>query len=181
MGIEFLEDESFKNYNKKSSYDEILRSVKNIQSHGLRTRGLFIFGADNHTVGIGERLADFVIKNNICGVLIQAMYFIPGTPVYETHKNNLIDSSDWSRCTGKAVHYPKNMSPAQLQQEIITASAKIYSVKRLLRALIHKRGLERILFIGEFFWQKSVRRKLKSELTFLDKLNIHENSDNLMP
>ncbi len=176
MGIEFLEDESFKNYNKKSSYDEILRSVKNIQSHGLRTRGLFIFGADNHTVGIGERLADFVIKNNICGVLIQAMYFIPGTPVYETHKNNLIDSSDWSRCTGKAVHYPKNMSPSQLQQEIITASAKIYSVKRLLRALIHKRGLERILFIGEFFWQKSVRRKLKSELSFLDKLNIHENS-----
>jgi len=175
MGIEFLEDESFKNYNKKSSYDEILRSVRNIQSHGIRTRGLFIFGADNHTVGIGERLADFVIKNNICGVLIQAMYFIPGTPVYETHKNCLIDNSDWSRCTGKAVHYPKNMSPAQLQREIITASAKIYSVKRLLDALLHKRGLERILFIGEFFWQKGVRRKLKSELNYLEGLNRPDN------
>lgn len=180
MGIEFLEDESFKNYNKNSSYDEILRSVRNIQSHGIRTRGLFIFGADNHTIGIGERLADFVIENNISGVLIQAMYFIPGTPVYETHKNNLIDSSDWSRCTGKAVHFPKNMSPVQLQQEIITASAKIYSVKRLLHAVIHKRGLERILFIGEFFWQKSVRRKLKSELVFLEKLNAPDNSDNLL-
>ena len=175
MGIEFLEDESFANYNKKSTYDEILRSVKNIQSHGIRTRGLFIFGADNHTVGIGEQLADFVIENNISGVLIQAMYFIPGTPVYETHKDCLIDSSDWSRCTGKAVHYPKNMTPAQLQQEIITASAKIYSVKRLWSAVLHKRGLERLLFIGEFFWQKSVRQKLKNELPYLEGLTSHEN------
>jgi len=103
------------------------------------------------------------------------MYFIPGTPVYETHKNCLIDNSDWSRCTGKAVHYPKNMSPAQLQREIITASAKIYSVKRLLDALLHKRGLERILFIGEFFWQKGVRRKLKSELNYLEGLNRPDN------
>ena len=171
MGIEFLEDESFENYNKKSTYEEILRSVRNIQSHGIRTRGLFIFGADNHTKGIGRRLADFVIKNNICGVLIQSMYFIPGTPVYETHKDCLIDNGDWSRCIGKVVHYPKNMTPAELQQEIITASAEIYSVKRLFSALIKKRGLERILFIGEFFWQKNVRKRLKKELPYLEKIN----------
>lgn len=176
MGIEFLEDESFQNYNKKSSYSEILRSVKNIQRHGIRTRGLFIFGADNHTKGIGKRLADFVIKNNICGVLIQAMYFIPGTPVYETHKDCLIDSKDWSRCVGKAVHYPKNMTPAELQQEIITASAEIYSVKRLLGAVLHKRGLERLLLMGEFFWQKNVRRELKKELPYLERLSRTENA-----
>ncbi len=175
MGIEFLEDESFQNYNKKSTYDEILRSVKNIQRHGIRTRGLFIFGADNHTEGIGKRLADFVIKNNISGVLIQAMYFIPGTPVYETHKDCLIDSNDWSRCIGKAVHYPKNMSPAGLQREIITASAEIYSVKRLLGAVLHKRGLERLLFMGEFFWQKNVRQELKKELPYLEGLCRKEN------
>ena len=176
MGIEFLEDESFENYNKKSSHSEILRSVKNIQRHGIRTRGLFIFGADNHTKGIGKRLADFVIKNNICGVLIQAMYFIPGTPVYETHKDCLIDSKDWSRCIGKAVHYPKNMTPAELQREIITASAEIYSVKRLLGAVLHKRGLERLLFMGEFFWQKNVRRELKKELPYLEGLSRTENA-----
>lgn len=170
MGIEFLEDESFENYNKKSSYEEILRSVKNIQRHGIRTRGLFIFGADNHTKGIGKRLADFVIKNNICGVLIQSMYFIPGTPVYETHKDCLIDKEDWSRCIGKVVHYPKNMTPAELQREIIIASAEIYSVKRLISAILHKRGLERILFMGEFFWQKNVRKRLKKELPYLEEL-----------
>lgn len=171
MGIEFLEDEAFRNYNKKSTYDEIMRSVKNIQAHGLRTRGLFIFGADNHTKGIGKRLADFVIENNICGVLIQSMYFIPGTPVYETHKDLLIDKNDWSRNTGKVVHYPEKMTPAELQKEIIIASGRIYSFKRLIEALLFKRGMERLLFIGEFFWQYNVRQELKKEIPYLGSLN----------
>ena len=174
LGIEFLEDESFENYNKKSTYDEILRSVKNIQRHGIRTRGLFIFGADNHTKGIGERLADFVIKNNICGVLIQSMYFIPGTPVYETHKDLLIDKTDWSRNIGKVVHYPHNMTPAELQKEIIIASRKIYSFKRLMKAVFCKRGLERVLFTGEYFWHMSVRYDLKKELAYLEALDYEE-------
>lgn len=168
VGIEFLEDEAFKLNHKSSTYSEILRAVKNIQAHGLRVRGLFIVGADNHTKGVGDRLADFVIENDISGVLIQSMYFIPGTKAYEVHKDKLITDSPWSRCTGKVVHFPENISPVQLQKEIIRASSRIYSVKRLMGALFKKRGVELILFIGEFFWQMSVRADLKKDLAFLE-------------
>lgn len=183
MGIEFLEDESFKAYHKESTYRQILKSVRNIRRHGLRVRGLFIVGADNHTVGVGKRLARFVIENHISGVLIQSMYFIPGTPVYETHKDRLIGAPagqpskctpDWSRCTGKVVHYPEKLSPAQLQREIIDASRRIYSLPRLADALIHQRGIDRLLFLGEFFWQAWVRRQLKSELAWLSSLPASE-------
>lgn len=170
MGIEFLEDEAFESYHKKSTYEEILKSVKNIQKHGLRVRGLFIVGADNHKAGVGEKLADFVIQNNISGVLIQSMYFIPGTPVYETHKDVLLRENDWDRCVGKVVHKPKNMTPVELQQEVITGSRKIYSLKRLLQAVIRKRGLERILFIGEYFWQAYIRRELKKDIKLLKEM-----------
>ena len=169
MGIEFLEDEAFKSLHKKSTYGEIVRSVENIQRHGLRVRGLFIVGADNHEKGVGERLADFVIAHNICGVLIQSMYFVPGTPVYDTHKNKLIHT-DWSKYNGNVVHYPEKISPYDLQREIIIASKKIYSGKRLLQAVFHRRGLERLLFVGEFFWQRSVRRALKKELPYLKRV-----------
>lgn len=183
MGIEFLEDESFKAYHKESTYRQILKSVRNIRRHGLRVRGLFIVGADNHTVGVGKRLARFVIENHISGVLIQSMYFIPGTPVYETHKDRLIGAPagqpskctpDWSRCTGKVVHYPEKLSPSQLQREIIDASRRIYSLPRLADALIHQRGIDRLLFLGEFFWQAWVRRQLKSELPWLSSLPVSE-------
>ncbi|MCI9151270.1 MAG: B12-binding domain-containing radical SAM protein [Lachnospiraceae bacterium] len=167
MGIEFLEDEAFAQYHKKSTYQEILRSVKNIQRHGLRVRGLFIVGADNQEPGVGERLAEFVIEHDIAGVLIQSMYFIPGTPVYDTHREVLLEEQGWERCVGKVVHRPRNMTPAQLQQEIIIASRRIYSFRRLMQALVRKRGIERLLFLGEFFWQASVRSDLKKDMEYL--------------
>lgn len=170
MGIEFLEDEAFENYHKKSTYRDIERSVENIQKHGLRVRGLFIMGADNHTRGVGSRLADFVIQHNICGVLIQSMYFVPGTPVYETHQSKLIHK-DWSKYNGNVVHYPERISPYDLQQEMILASRKIYSFKRLIFAVLRQRGLARTLFVGEYFWQKSVRADLKKELPFLRQIS----------
>ncbi|HEX9059886.1 MAG TPA: radical SAM protein [Clostridia bacterium] len=169
MGIEFLEDEAFKEHHKKCSYDEIIRSIQNIQKHGLNVRGLFIFGVDSHTKGVGKRLADFVIKYNVHGVLIQSMYFVPGTPVYPANKDRLIHEN-WSKYNGNVVHYPKNMSPYDLQQEIIYASKKIYSLRRLFHAVFKKKGLSRLLFVGEYFWQKSVRADLKRELPFLEKL-----------
>lgn len=177
MGIEFLDNVAFEKYHKKSNYDDIVRSVLNIQKHGMNVRGLFIMGAENHTKGVGTTLADFVIKYEICGVLIQSMYFIPGTPVYEENKDRLIHE-DWSKYNGNVVHFPANISPADLQLEIIIASSKIYSFKRLMSAIFYKRGMNRKLFIGEYFWQKSVRSDLKREkrnLKLLDKKTTYSN------
>lgn len=167
MGIEFLDDEAFRAYHKKSTRSEVIRSIQNIQRHGLRVRGLFIVGADNHAKGVGDQIADFVLENNIEGVLIQSMYFIPGTPVYETHRERLIDEGNWGRCVGAVVHEPTLLSAEELQREIIHASKRIYSFKRLAQAITHKRGLERLLFCGEFFWQASIRSDLRKELPYL--------------
>lgn len=169
MGVEFLDDKSFEAYHKKSSYDEIVRSIKNIQKHGLNVRGLFIVGADNHEKGIGDRLADFVITHNIHGILIQSMYFVPGTPVYEANKNRLIHRN-WSKYNGNVVHYPEKITPYDLQKEIIHASNRVYSVKRLLHSLLFDKWMDKVLFTGEFFWQKSVCADLKRELSNLKKL-----------
>jgi len=164
-GIEFIDDESFDIYHKKSAMSDIIRAVQNTQKHGLRARGLFILGADNQTKGIGARLAEFVLSNNIAEPVIQAMYFIPGTPVYERNRDRLVHT-DWGKYTGHAVHYPKNMTPAELQGELIAASAAVYSVKELFRALFKsKRSFsEKIIYLGEHFWQRSIRRDLKREM-----------------
>lgn len=168
MGIEFTDDQSFELYHKRSTCSDIVASIENIQRHGLRVRGLFIVGSDVDTKGIGDKLADFVIKHDIAGVLIQSMYFVPGTPAYETHKDRLLHQ-DWSKYAGNVVHRPERITPYDLQCEMIRASAKIYSKKRLLRAIFKKRGLERLLFVGEYFWQKSTRQLLRQELSALEK------------
>lgn len=166
VGIEFIDDESFALYHKKSSRDKIVEAIRNIQRHGLSVRGLFILGADNHTVGAGDQLADFVIKHHIKGALIQCMYFVPGTPVYESHKDRLLHR-DWSRYNGNAVHKPERMTPYELQMECIKASRKIYSFPRLIHALLWDDALHKLLFLGEYFWHMSIRADLKKELAYL--------------
>lgn len=168
MGIEFLEDEAFENYNKRCTYNDLVKSIRNIQSHGLNVRGLFIVGADNHKKGIGKKISDFVQDNNIEGVLIQSMYFIPGTQVYDKYKTKLIHK-DWSKYIGNVVHFPESISPVDLQKEIVIALRNIYSGKQLIRKIRNGNIMNVYMFFGEFFWQKYVIRRLNKEIPHLQK------------
>ena len=170
IGIEFIDDSEFETFHKRSTVEEIRRAIKNIQRHGISVRGLFIMGGDQDRKGIGDRLADFVIENGIKGVLIQSMYFVPGTPVYERNRDKLLHEN-WSKYNGCVVHYPKRISPYQLQLEHIHASKKIYSWKRLLRALVFDDPTHKLLFVGEFFWHRSICMDLEKELPYLKAMS----------
>lgn len=73
FGIEFIDDADFETYHKTCTTDDVMAAIKNTQAHGLNVRGLFILGADGHTRGAGRRLADFVIRNGLRGMLVQSM------------------------------------------------------------------------------------------------------------
>lgn len=81
------------------------------------------------------------------------------------------EAQDWSKYNGNVVHFPQSISPYDLQQEIIHASAKIYSINNLLHALLHRKLRDKVLLLGEFFWQKSVQYDLRRELPNLLELN----------
>ena len=149
---------------------EIIDAIRNIRAHGLSVRGLFILGSDDQEAGVGDQLADFVIQNHIQGTLIQCMYFVPGTPVYEANRDRLLHQ-DWSKYNGNAVHFPRRMTPYQLQLEHIRASRKIYSWRRLFSALVREDPIHKLLFLGEFFWHMSVRSDLKKELPYLKRIS----------
>jgi uncharacterized protein (DUF952 family) len=169
LGIEFLDDDTFKQYGKKCVRDEIVRSIANIKAHGIGVRGLFIVGADNDRPGIGGRIARFVIENDIHGVLIQSMFFTPGTAFFTEYEPWLIHRN-WDKYDGNVVHYPKNIKPHQVQQEIINASRTIYSLKRLIHAVRHYPRFNKMVFFGEYLWHANRRRELGKELPYLKSL-----------
>ena len=163
LGIEFIDDASFVRYHKRCTRERIEQAIANIRLHGIGVRGLFILGSDEDTIGVGERLAQFIINNKIHGCLIQSMFFVPGTPVYQQNKDRLLHH-DWQLFNGNVVHRPKNMTPAQLQQEMINASRKAYSTRRLMYALLHAKGIFKVLAIGETFWHARLRREWRKRL-----------------
>jgi radical SAM superfamily enzyme YgiQ (UPF0313 family) len=170
LGIEFIDDASFVHYHKRCTRKHIEAAIANIHAHGIGVRGLFILGGDEDTPGVGKRLGQFVVDNDIHGCLLQSMFFVPGTPVYEENKDRLLHK-DWNLFNGNVVHYPKNMTPAELQKELIDASATAYSLRRLGHSLVHARGLFKILAIGETFWHASLRRQWRKRLPELEALS----------
>ena len=51
------------------------------------------------------------------------------------------------------------------------ASRKIYSVRRLIRALLFEDYVHKFLFVGEFFWHMSIRTDLKKQLPYLKEMS----------
>ncbi|MDR1713341.1 MAG: radical SAM protein [Coriobacteriales bacterium] len=171
LGIEFIDDASFQRYHKRCTRENIERAIANIQAHGIGVRGLFILGSDEDRPGVGERLGQFILDNRIHGCLIQSMFFVPGTPVYEQNKERLLHQ-DWDLYNGNVVHWPANMTPAQLQQEMIAASRKAYSLRRLGHSLLHSRGIFKALAIGETIWHAHLRKTWRQQLPALQAYEI---------
>ncbi|MDR0499781.1 MAG: B12-binding domain-containing radical SAM protein [Coriobacteriales bacterium] len=169
LGIEFIDDTSFVRHKKNCTRERIEQAIANIHAHGIGVRGLFILGTDEDTPGAGERLAQFIINNKIEGCLLQSMFFVPGTPVYEQNKDRLLHQN-WDLYNGSVVHKPKNMSPAELQQEIINASRKVYSFRRLILALFKAKGVYKALAIGETLWHANQRRQWRKHKATLLKM-----------
>ena len=170
LGIEFVNDVNFKQYCKAGGTGKISEAVKNIRAHGMGVRGLFVVGTDNDRVGIGGQIVDFVTENDLHGVFIQSLYFTPGTDFFEQNEHRLIHR-DWSRYDGRVVHFPENIKPHEVQREIIYASRKIYSMRRIGRALSTFKGLNKVLFFGEIQWQAHIRRELRKELEYLESVS----------
>jgi radical SAM superfamily enzyme YgiQ (UPF0313 family) len=173
LGIEFIDDASFVRYNTRCTRERIEKAIANIHAHGIGVRGLFILGTDEDTLGAGERLAQFIIDNKIEGFLLQSMFFVPGTPVYEQNKERLLHQN-WDLYNGSVVHRPKNMTPAELQQEIINTSRKVYSIRRMLRAVLCAKGVYKALAVGETLWHANQRRNWRRHKADLLELEARE-------
>lgn len=166
LGIESLDGASFATYYRESTRQEIADTIHNIRTYSLSVRGLSILGSDGQEAGVSDQLADFAIQNHIQGVLIQCMYFVPGTPIYEANRSRLLHW-DWSKYDGNTAHFSRRMIPYQLQLEYIRTSQKIYSWRRLFSALVRENPIRKVLFSGEFFWHMSAYSGLKRELPYL--------------
>ena len=78
MGIEFIDDKSFATYHKKSTKDEIIRSIQNIRRHGLSVRGLFILGSDDQEKGGGGSAGGLCDQEQDSGSVDPVHVFCPG-------------------------------------------------------------------------------------------------------
>lgn len=171
LGIEFLDDASFATYHKKSTRQEIIDAIRNIRAHGLSVPGAVHPGLRRPGGGRGRPAGRLRHPEPHPGHPDPVYVLRPRHARYTRPTRDRLLHQDWSKYNGNAVHFPRRMTPYQLQLEHIRASRKIYSWRRLFSALVREDPIHKLLFLGEFFWHMSVRSDLKKELPYLKRIS----------
>lgn len=90
VGMESERDEDLEFFNKESSRDIVLKSIDVFRKFGVDIRGLFIVNPD-YTEEDFERLDNFLRQNELKYAALTVMTPFPGTPLYQSVKDQIIN------------------------------------------------------------------------------------------
>ena len=98
--------------------DYIKNRIKQYHDYGIGVEGTILLGLDNQTEDDIKRLIDFLLEIDLDLAEFTILAPFPHTKAYaDLRKQNRIFDHDWDHYNaGKVVYYPKNMTPARLQE-----------------------------------------------------------------
>lgn len=134
IGIESINPEALKDYNKSQTVEEIRSAIGNIHDAGLQVHTMLILGADSDTKESVKRTVRFARESKSDSAQFSILYPIPGTRLYTAMKEqNRLFVDDWEYYDGShSVIIPKNFTPLKLQKFSIRAYRSFYS-----RTIVH--------------------------------------------
>lgn len=153
LGLESVNPETLAAFNKRQSVDDIVGGLAALHSYGITTHGMFVLGSDADTVESIRETVDFAISSGISSAQFLALTPLPGTrQTARFRAEGRVFTNNWSLYDGlHVVYWPRNMSPWQLQREMLDAHRRFYSPRRLrtnsrqrLKGLLITHGWERV-------------------------------------
>ncbi len=135
VGLESINPETLKLYNKHQSLEDIERCIRKLHAHKIRIHGMFVFGADTDTVRTMRDTSRFARRMQIDTVQFMILCPLPDTETYhQLESEGRILVRDWSLYDAQHVVFkPKNMSPLQLHLETWNALARFYSPREIAK------------------------------------------------
>ena len=115
---------------KYKQFENYLKSIDKIQSHGISVNGCFILGFDTDTKETFKETEQFIKESNLSEVQITLLTPFPGTDLYTQLKqeNRLLTNNYWDKCTLFDVNFiPKNFTVEELENNFQELMTNIYS------------------------------------------------------
>ncbi|MCD6288696.1 MAG: radical SAM protein [Candidatus Hydrogenedentes bacterium] len=137
VGFESINSATLEAYNKKQNVDDIEYSISEFHRHGIKVHGMFVLGSDADTRETVRQTVSFARKHKIDTVQFMVLTPVPGTPFYDRmDEQGRIFTKRWELFDGlHVVHEPAQMSPFELQTEIIRGMRRFYSMRECIRQL----------------------------------------------
>jgi len=169
IGLESITQKSLDSYNKKQTPDAIKKSIKKIHDYGIRIQGSFIFGSDYDDKTIFQKTVDFCHDTDIEFPIFCALTPYVGTDTREEfEKAGRIFTDNWDYYDGAhVVIRPKNMTPYELQEGIISSYENFYSTSKILN---HFKKGEFFYGFETLYVSFLIRKIVKKNQDYLDHL-----------
>lgn len=175
IGLESINKKVLDYYNKKQKPESIKRSLKKIHDYGIKIHGSFIFGSDYDEKRIFQKTVEFCHDAEI-----DFPGFFPLTPYVgtdirkELERENRIFNNNWDNYDGAhVVFFPKNMSPYELQEGVISSFEDFYSNTKVLN---YFRKGEFFYGIGTQYFKILIKKIIRENENYLTYLSEMKNS-----
>lgn len=170
IGLESINSKVLDSYNKKQTPEIIRKALKKLQDYGLRVQGSFIFGSDYDDKTVFQKTVDFCHDADIDFPTFSALTPYVGTDIRrEFEKNKRIFTDNWDYYDGAhVVFHPKNMTPYELQEGIISAYQNFYSTSKTVN---HIKSGEIFYGLETLYVKHLFKKIIKQNQEYLDYLN----------
>jgi len=141
IGFESVNPVTLQSYQKHQTVDDIIHAVRAFHSKRIKVHGMFVLGGEGDNKQAPWETLKFAIKHKIDTIQMMILTPAPGTKIYDDLKaQNRIFTRDWDLYDGQHIVFnPKQLSPRELQQNVMLAYAKFYSLRRGFVALVKLR------------------------------------------
>ncbi len=135
IGFESINPETLKEYKKGLEIEETIQGIKAIRERDIMIHGMFVVGGDNDDINTPKKTVDFALKHKIDTIQLLSLTPLPGTPFYEDLKEQgRLINTNWEYYDGHhVVHRPAQVSPYDLQIQLMKQMARFYSFKRCMQ------------------------------------------------
>jgi len=135
IGLESINQKGLNNVDKQwVKVKENSMLIKSLYQAGIAPKVQFMLGLDNDTIESINDTFKFIMQHKIPIVRVYIMTPIPGTVLHQQYKENsrLIHDELVKYDSMHCVHFPKNISPEELDSMYWRMLGKLFSIRSIL-------------------------------------------------
>jgi radical SAM superfamily enzyme YgiQ (UPF0313 family) len=135
MGVESIDNNTLDLFDKRQTVKKVQEAIQKITQHGIHVSASFVLGGDNDSSDTLLKTAEFAKKSGAAWVMMNILTDFPNGQerVIPSHR---VFQKNWDYYNFQFVtHYPKNIRPSDLQQQIYDFYISFYSWRNILTNL----------------------------------------------
>jgi radical SAM superfamily enzyme YgiQ (UPF0313 family) len=141
LGLESVDQATLDSLHKSQTVEDIVTAIKALHAHGIRAHGMFVLGGDTDDRQSVRETVRFALEHDIDTIMLNVLTPAPGTEWFEEmDAAGRLFHKRWDLYDGQHIAmYPLRMSPAELQDELLKAYKRFYSLRRWFHQLVRRR------------------------------------------